>query len=92
MKRTIRIGTRGSALALWQANETQRLLKLAGYDSEIIKIRTTGDKRQNVKLAFGLADDVHVRLVVDEHPQSVAQHGVVIDEEHVDLHRTGTRT
>ena len=52
MKRMIRIGTRGSALALWQANETQRLLKLAGYDSEIVKIRTTGDKRQNVKLAF----------------------------------------
>src|SRR5829696_318287 len=51
MKRTIRIGTRGSALALWQANEVRRLLAIAGYDAEIIKIRTTGDKRQNVKLA-----------------------------------------
>jgi hydroxymethylbilane synthase len=47
----IRIGTRGSALALWQANEVKRLLGHAGYESEIVKVRTTGDKRQNVSLA-----------------------------------------
>ena len=47
----IRIGTRGSALALWQANEVKRLLGEAGYESEIVKVRTTGDKRQNVSLA-----------------------------------------
>jgi hydroxymethylbilane synthase len=47
----IRIGTRGSALALWQANETKRLLAEAGFDSEIITVKTTGDKRQNVSLA-----------------------------------------
>jgi len=44
----IRIGTRGSQLALWQANEVARLLPCA---SEIVPIRTTGDKRQNVSLA-----------------------------------------
>lgn len=47
----IRIGTRGSKLALWQANETKRLLGLAGYEAEIVTVRTTGDKRQNVSLA-----------------------------------------
>lgn len=47
----IRIGTRGSELALWQANETARRLRDAGYEPEIVTIRTTGDKRQDVSLA-----------------------------------------
>lgn len=47
-QKPIRIGTRGSQLALWQANETARLLPC---ESEIVTIRTTGDKRQNVSLA-----------------------------------------
>lgn len=51
MTRTIRIGTRGSQLALWQANETSRLLTAAGYEPEIIPIKTTGDKRTDVPLA-----------------------------------------
>ncbi|HYM62137.1 MAG TPA: hydroxymethylbilane synthase [Thermoanaerobaculia bacterium] len=48
---TIRIGTRGSQLALWQANEVSRLLANAGVRSEIVTIRTTGDKRHDVSLA-----------------------------------------
>src|SRR5688572_12434897 len=44
----LRIGTRGSQLALWQANEVARRLP---HPSEIVTIRTTGDKRQNVSLA-----------------------------------------
>jgi hydroxymethylbilane synthase len=51
MNMRIRIGTRGSQLALWQANETSRKLKAAGYEPEIITIKTTGDKRQDVPLA-----------------------------------------
>ena len=47
----IRIGTRGSQLALWQANEVQRLLTAAGHQAEIVIVRTTGDKRQDVSLA-----------------------------------------
>lgn len=47
----IRIGTRGSQLALWQANETARRLRDAGFESEIVAVRTTGDKRQDVSLA-----------------------------------------
>ncbi|MEK6374608.1 MAG: hydroxymethylbilane synthase [Acidobacteriota bacterium] len=48
MGRALRIGTRGSALALWQANEVARLL---GGETEIVTIKTTGDKRPNVSLA-----------------------------------------
>jgi hydroxymethylbilane synthase len=51
MKKQVRIGTRGSHLALWQANETARLLAEAGYEAQIITIRTTGDKRHDVSLA-----------------------------------------
>ncbi|MGZ8852548.1 MAG: hydroxymethylbilane synthase, partial [Thermoanaerobaculia bacterium] len=47
----IRIGTRGSALALWQANETARKLAEAGFAPEIVRISTTGDKRQDVPLS-----------------------------------------
>ena len=48
----VRIGTRGSPLALWQANETRRRLvtahpELAADDAvEIVVIRTSGDKLQ----------------------------------------------
>jgi hydroxymethylbilane synthase len=45
---TLRIGTRGSALALWQANEVARLL---GANTQIVILKTTGDKRQDVSLA-----------------------------------------
>lgn len=51
MTGTIRIGTRGSQLALWQANETARRLRDAGYEPEIVTIRTTGDRRTDVPLA-----------------------------------------
>jgi hydroxymethylbilane synthase len=48
---TIRIGTRGSALALWQANRTAALLRDAGFAAELHVVRTTGDKRTDVSLA-----------------------------------------
>lgn len=47
MKRNgLRIGTRGSALALWQANHVSALLRAAnqGLAVEIVTIKTTGDK------------------------------------------------
>lgn len=51
MSERIRIGTRGSQLALWQANETANRLKEAGWRPEIVTIKTTGDKRTDVSLA-----------------------------------------
>jgi hydroxymethylbilane synthase len=47
----VRIGTRGSQLALWQANETARLLSAAGHEPELVIVKTTGDKRHDVSLA-----------------------------------------
>src|ERR1700710_1195894 len=46
MKRPIRIGSRGSQLALWQANHILYALRDAGYSVELEVIRTTGDRMQ----------------------------------------------
>ncbi|MGF1583123.1 MAG: hydroxymethylbilane synthase [Gemmataceae bacterium] len=52
MTSTIRIGTRGSKLALWQANYVQELLKKAApeYTIELIEVETSGDVIQDVPL------------------------------------------
>ena len=44
MRPPIRIGTRGSALALWQARTVARLLGEQGTPTEIVVIRTSGDE------------------------------------------------
>lgn len=41
---TIRLGTRGSRLALWQAEHVAGLLQKAGFDPQIVVIQTLGDK------------------------------------------------
>jgi hydroxymethylbilane synthase len=51
MSAAIRIGTRGSQLALWQANEVGKGLSNHGYRPQIIPIRTTGDNRPDTPLA-----------------------------------------
>lgn len=51
MTTTLRIGTRGSQLALWQANTVKNLLTEAGYRTELVTMKTTGDKRTDVSLA-----------------------------------------
>ncbi len=43
---TIRIGTRGSRLALWQTNHIAELLRARGHTVEVEVIRTTGDRMQ----------------------------------------------
>lgn len=45
------IGSRGSQLALWQAQWVERRLRELGHDSRIEIIRTTGDKITDVALA-----------------------------------------
>lgn len=47
MQKTIRIGTRDSQLALWQAKKVQRMLIELGYETEIIPIKSTGDLMLN---------------------------------------------
>ena len=46
MGQKIIIGTRGSELALWQANHTKGLLEEKGHEVEIKIIATAGDKSQ----------------------------------------------
>jgi len=43
MQKIIRIGTRESQLAVWQANEVKRLLELNGYPAELVFIKSEGD-------------------------------------------------
>lgn len=48
----LRLGTRGSTLALWQANRVAELIKeLAGVEVEIVIIKTKGDKILDVALS-----------------------------------------
>jgi hydroxymethylbilane synthase len=47
----LRIGSRGSQLALWQANHIAGSLRVEGHDVEIEIIKTTGDRLQEVTFA-----------------------------------------
>ena len=47
----LRIGTRGSALALWQARTVAERLRQRGATVEIVTISTRGDRRQTESLA-----------------------------------------
>ena len=43
MSKTIKIGTRDSELALWQAHTVQKKLNDLGYKTEIIAVKSQGD-------------------------------------------------
>ena len=47
----LRIGSRGSQLALWQAHHISALLREQGHEIQLEIIKTTGDKIQDVALA-----------------------------------------
>ncbi len=47
----LRIGSRGSQLALWQAHHISALLRERGHEVELVIIKTTGDKITDVALA-----------------------------------------
>lgn len=67
MKRSFRIGTRGSALALWQANHIQDLLyrALPNLSTEIIEIKTTGDRNLESPLSEIGGKGVFVKEIED---------------------------
>ena len=44
MNKLVSIGTRGSALALWQARQVQNMLGTVGLKSELVPISSSGDK------------------------------------------------
>lgn len=43
MKKTIRIGTRDSELALWQANTVKSRLEALGYTTQLVPVKSEGD-------------------------------------------------
>jgi hydroxymethylbilane synthase len=49
--RPLRIGTRGSQLALWQANTVARLMEARSVPVELSIIKTSGDRLQDAPLA-----------------------------------------
>jgi hydroxymethylbilane synthase len=51
MPQVLRLGTRGSPLALWQARRVQALLEGAGTRTELVPIRTSGDAIQDVPIS-----------------------------------------
>lgn len=59
-KRLVRIATRKSALALWQANTVKALLEKRGLQVELNLVVTTGDKMQKGALAEISLDDPHL--------------------------------
>lgn len=50
MSKTIRIGTRDSQLALWQAHTVQQRLEALGHKTEIVAVKSTGDLILDVPL------------------------------------------
>ena len=62
----LRLGTRGSQLALYQANTVARLLReRAGVDVEVIVIRTSGDRLAEAKLSQIGGKRVFVKEIED---------------------------
>lgn len=50
-RKTIKIGTRKSKLAMWQANYVADMLDTKGFQPQLVPIETKGDKIQNVALS-----------------------------------------
>jgi hydroxymethylbilane synthase len=61
----VRIGTRGSALALWQARTVAALLESRGRASEICVIKTDGDRLQTAPLSEAGGKGLFVKEIED---------------------------
>ena len=55
----LRIGTRRSTLALWQANEVRRILRLNGIPSELVHLSSSGDRSLGGNLSSTVGQFVH---------------------------------
>ncbi len=55
----LRIGTRTSTLAMWQANRAQQIIEQAGIKTEIVGITSTGDKSLGGDLASTVGQFIH---------------------------------
>lgn len=74
---TVRLGTRGSALALWQAHTVADRLTASGTRVEIVTIRTAGDRLQQAPLTEIGGKQLFVKEIEDallRHEIDVAVH------------------
>jgi hydroxymethylbilane synthase len=62
---TLRIGTRGSALALWQAKTVAALIEKPDRRTEIVVIRTGGDRLQDAPLSEAGGKGLFVKELED---------------------------
>ena len=74
MTDSIRIGSRGSQLALWQANHIADALRVAGHAVEIEVIHTTGDRLQSDASTDGQPSGANAQ------PSPLAGKGIFIKE------------
>ena len=70
--RPLRIGTRGSQLALWQARTVAQLIERGGRSVELVIIKTSGDRLQEAPLS----EVGGKRLFVKEIEDALLQHTV----------------
>jgi hydroxymethylbilane synthase len=61
----LKVGTRGSRLALWQANSVAALLAKAGTPAEIVVIKTSGDRLQTAPLSEAGTKHLFVKEIDD---------------------------
>jgi hydroxymethylbilane synthase len=84
VSRSLRIGTRGSALALWQANHVRdELARLHCVQAELVRIHTSGDKMQMASVtqigAEGSAKGIFIKELEDallSHAVDIAVHSM----------------
>jgi hydroxymethylbilane synthase len=50
MNKVIRIGTRDSQLALWQAHTVENQLQALGYKTQIVPVKSAGDLKLDTPL------------------------------------------
>ena len=76
----LRIGTRGSALALWQARSISEALRsVAGIESELVIVKTSGDKFQQKNFGEIGTKGVFIKELEDallEHRVDLAVHSM----------------
>jgi hydroxymethylbilane synthase len=65
MARPLRIGTRGSQLALWQARAVATRLEAFGIDAELVLIKTSGDRLQSAPMSEAGTKRLFVKEIED---------------------------
>ena len=56
---TIRIGTRASNLAMWQATTVRDVLVKAGHDAVLVPLTSTGDRSLGGQLSASVGQFIH---------------------------------